>query len=472
MRIRERGVGNMAFIAVLILFVVAAVLAFMWKDEGDSLRQKNAELRQDTGKLAEKLAKAGQAYDVLPAILGVPDLVQAVARNGDTYKKPADIREACIAWLLKTRDALQTASTAIYVGRVWTASGDTLRKDGVADMKSLQFYKNTMAGETASFSALIAPIAGAFTTAGKFITENNKESENQYVLAKAAAAETVSQAAKATQEHAAQVATIKAAQETADAQRTEFENGMTRLTADVDGLRGKEETLKATNIKVKRDMSREIRALKTGIINLKEKKILAREEDPKDGEIVGSNPRNRVCWINLGRVHKVRTGMIFTAWRAGKGNQRQDLAEIRVLKVDRRRSECSIVKIFNSSVPVGRGHNISNAFYSPTETLIVYISGSLRRYDTSTAARRLAASGVKISAVLDDRVQVIVLGEPDVSAASGGDEVDTDDPEAVKALKAKEDALRETRLNEVIEKARAIGAVVVTEGVLSTFIDW
>jgi len=472
MRIRERGVGNMAFIAVLILFVVAAAMAFVWKDQGDTLGADNAELRQKNNDLTTRVAQAGQAYDAVVGTFGVGEITNKIQRQGG-YKTPAEIQKAVSDWVLKVQEELKTASVATVQGNQWTVSGDGgLVKIETEQGLNVQYYTNEMGPETATVQELFRPIPEAFRTACKHVKEATDKYEEQYVAAEEAESAKNTTLANQSQEHQEQISTIKSAQESADAERRNLQDEVTRLTAKVDSETSRKEAVKAEMARKERESKRELQAHKDRIANIKKEHVVALAEDPKDGQVVLAEPRRLVCYIDLGRENKVRPGMEFTVWRAGKGNQRQNLAEIRVIDVKESMSTCSIIEVLNSRVPVSKGHNISNPFYSPIETLRVFISGNLQRYDSATAKRRLAAEGVEISRVLDDRVDVIVLGDPDVSAATGDEYIDPDDPEAMKALKAREEALRERRLNEVLEKARAIGAVVVTEDVLSTFISW
>ena len=118
-------------------------------------------------------------------------------------------------------------------------------------------------------------------------------------------------------------------------------------------------------------------------------------------------------------------------------------------------------------VPVAQGMNISNPFYDPHRTLKVYIYGDLKQYPTDVAKRRLAESNVIVARRLDDTVNVIVLGEPPVTVAE-----DIEDEAEAKQAEKQARVERDRRLKEVIEKARVIGAIVVTEDVLRTFIEY
>jgi hypothetical protein len=70
---------------------------------------------------------------------------------------------------------------------------------------------------------------------------------------------------------------------------------------------------------------------------------------------------------------------------------------------------------------------------------------------------------------LDDTVNIIVLGEPPVSAPA--EEV-SDDPDAARLAEKRLSADRSANLAKVYDQAVAIGAIVVTEAELATFIDY
>ena len=111
--------------------------------------------------------------------------------------------------------------------------------------------------------------------------------------------------------------------------------------------------------------------------------------------------------------------------------------------------------------------NVSNPFFNPNEKLRVYIYGDLTNYDTDTARRRLAGSGVTVSRYLDDRVNIIVLGEPRLT----GEELEGDEDNPA-ATATKRRVARDARLERVMRKAASIGAVVVTERVLREFVNF
>ncbi|MHC4343019.1 MAG: hypothetical protein ACYSX0_22745, partial [Planctomycetota bacterium] len=71
MRMRERGIGNLPFIGVLVLFVVAVALWFVAKDQADSFKQKAADLAAQRNDMANKAVALETAYNELVDVFGV-----------------------------------------------------------------------------------------------------------------------------------------------------------------------------------------------------------------------------------------------------------------------------------------------------------------------------------------------------------------------------------------------------------------
>ena len=127
MRNRERGIGNFAFIAVLVLFVVSTALAFVWKDEGDTAKQEASNAKKATLQADNKATAWEQAYNGMKATLGMigaaidggtdnipkPDGIQAFIRN-QLYTSAEACAAASVVNLLKTP---QQDVHAVYLGQ-------------------------------------------------------------------------------------------------------------------------------------------------------------------------------------------------------------------------------------------------------------------------------------------------------------------------------------------------------------------
>jgi hypothetical protein len=248
---------------------------------------------------------------------------------------------------------------------------------------------------------------------------------------------------------------------------SEVTDRSSKLTQDVENLRAEMENQKTEYSKATLIKDRQNNALENALKNLREKKILLTKEDPPDGEVLEVGQTRGTVWLNIGRNAKVTRGTKFKIWRVGKGGFRQDIAMVRVIRVDPSMSEARVIKQIDAGTRISRGMNFSNPFFNPNEKLRVYIYGDLTNYDTDTARRRLAGSGVSVSRYLDDTVTVIVLGAPRLT----GEELDADEENA-EATAVRRRVAREARLEKVMRKAESIGAVVVTERVLREFVNF
>jgi hypothetical protein len=214
-------------------------------------------------------------------------------------------------------------------------------------------------------------------------------------------------------------------------------------------------------------LSREKNALENALRNTKAEIEIAMKEDPKDGEVLVSDARQGLVFLNRGRNFRVAPDMRFMIWRLGKGNVRENVAEVEVIESGETKSTARVIKLLNPRVPVSEGMSFSSPFYDPHKKLRVYIAGNLRYYTSELAKRRLAESGCTVSERFDDTVNVVVLGEPPVDLGA-----EASSPEEAAANEEKAKAMREARIREIKDTAATLGAVVVTEAVLRTFIEY
>jgi RNAse (barnase) inhibitor barstar len=248
-------------------------------------------------------------------------------------------------------------------------------------------------------------------------------------------------------------------------QKDALQDQVNQQITRIDALSSELQQVKQTSDKERRTFEREIQAYKDALRNLKPKLELAIKEDPADGEVLVADQRQGLVFINRGRDFRVEPGRKFMVWRLGKGNVREDIAEVEVIDVDDTKSTCRIIRWLNTRVPVAEGMSVSNPFYDPYKKLRVYIHGNLRYFPSDLAKRRLAESGCIVENQLTDNVNVVVLGDPPVDLGDVGE-----DDVAIAEQKAK--AQREANIRDLMHRSATLGAVVVTEDVLRTFIKY
>ncbi|MHC4933769.1 MAG: hypothetical protein ACYTGV_16440, partial [Planctomycetota bacterium] len=86
MRMRERGIGNLPFIGVLVLFVVAVALWFVAKDQADTFKQKNVDLAKSVNDSNTKVVALEDSYNELVDVFGV-EAADLVAKDQIAAKK-------------------------------------------------------------------------------------------------------------------------------------------------------------------------------------------------------------------------------------------------------------------------------------------------------------------------------------------------------------------------------------------------
>ena len=468
MRNRERGIGNLPFIAVLVLFVVALALFFMKQDEADTERGKKLALAKTNADQTEEIVRLKDAYNTYKEVVGVMDASLDLKGEGAAgVPTTATIKKRLRAYIAKVTADVTKAGEATFITRNYKLV-DGHQKSDTGDTSTVKLYLSTMAPDAATFRGVLDPLEAAMRSAAKIAMENNRQFEQE----KAKYDTELTKLRDANKDAETKyVADVKAKTQAAEGWRGDLKkardnNG--QLTQKLDNMETDFSQQKDAWGKAKRKLERSLSAWQDRATNEKIKNAIALAEDPRDGGVIRVSDTLGTVWINLGTRHKLSRGTKFTVWRPGKGNVRQNIAQVEVINVYRTSAETRIIRRLSSRVHPTKGMNVSNPFYDPKRTLKIYIYGDLRNYPTDIAARRLAASGAVVSRSLDDTVNVIVLGEPPRS----GDEEEVDDAESAAAAEKKAAMDRSRRLTVVMEKAVAIGAIVVTEDVLASFIDY
>jgi len=464
MRNRERGIGNLAFIAVLVLFVIALAMFFVTKDDSDTQKQIAKDARAAVSKADAEVEKWKSAYSALREVVNIdsPDLVG----GPDNVPDPLKIQKAVRDRIFEVAEACANASIVLLKSKNYTVDaelGEIISQDG--DTVRLRIFSNPISRENGTVATFLGLFPKPFVNAKK-VAEVNNDKNNATAVRSAAQRDEYATALKTGQD--AFQNDVNAKQAVIDQQRGDLTNTRESLSAQsakYDQMATEVEQVKQTATKAARAAQLEISALQQRIINDRIRKELALAEDPKDGSILAVSKTRGTVYIDLGKRNRLSRGTKFKVWRAGKGNRRVDVAVIKVLSVDSGKAECSVIARMGA-LRVTKGMNISNPFFDPHAKLRAYIFGDLTKYTTEVARRRLAAAGVSVARHLDDTVNLIVLGEPRVTVE------DVEDEEDAEAMNRRKNLERSRRLDEVLEKARSINALVVSEDALTTFIDF
>jgi len=458
MRYRERGVGNMAFIVVLVLLLIAASMAFMKNDDA----QKQAKLAADRAKDKDAAIDKQVRYMALTeAVIKGVGLEQQISLKENNIPTPASATEAITTMLKAAAAQMQTDATIGYNATSFKVPAGGGPVGVSSDGKTLTWYKATQADANMTVRGLLAGIPPSMKTISsmwKVAIETN-ETTRKDLEARIKA----EQKGKADQGEAftVEVTSKQGIIDQLTNEHKDANDAKTELVQQLEDARSEYENLKTEQKNLVRQKDRVIAAQDNRFKNLKQKRKLAIAEDAPDGTIISVGRSRNTIWLDRGRRHKLARGTKFKVWRTGKGGYRQDIAVISVIAVDDNTSEARIIKQLGGT-SVTRGMNFSSPFFEANKRLRAYIWGDLREFDSDTARRRLERAGVTVVRKIDNRVDVIIIGEPRVTASD-------DDGEEGSGTA---DLERTARLESIETTAQTIGAIAVTERVLKTFIDY
>ncbi len=472
MRTRERGIGNMTFIAVLVLLVIAIAMFFVKQSAAEKFEGWWKAEKVKTSKAADIQEAAAKAYDEWNAMagLGIPELSRVRDAAGeDKYPTPAEIREKVSTWFMTQVADITTSSQAKVKARQYQVDKGTnsVKVQETGDTTTITLFGSPFVKETITLAGFVAPLASQFRYAATAIEANNTGFETEYKTYQTQLASLQQRLTEAGTKFQGDVASKAQLYDTEKTRADQMKDAVDQSTTKIDALSAENSDLKTRFEKEMRTMGRDKQALLDRIRAEKTKMEIALKEDPKDGEVLVADAKQGLVFLNRGKNFRVATDMNFLVWRVGKGNVRENIAEIEVIDVADSSATARITKLINPRVPVSEGMSFSSPFYDPFKKLRVHIAGNLRYYPSDLAKRRLAESGCVVAERLDDTVDVVILGEPAVDLGA-----DAASPEEAAAAEEKAKAQRAARVRETMETAATLGAVVVTEEVLQTFIEY
>ncbi|MGH7163544.1 MAG: BRCT domain-containing protein [Planctomycetota bacterium] len=464
MRIRERGMGNMPFIIVIVLLVLALALWFLQRDDLDKAEKRAVDAESQRTTLDTQIVALQASYDALAANVGLAE----IARDGkDLAPTPEEISEKCRSWLEKMTNDIAAGSKTSVPGKAYQVpQGGTSVTVGPGEPVNIQLYGTAFARETITFRGVLEPMPDQFKYAATVMRESVERTNAEVADREGRITGLQGQLTAAGAQYAKDVAAKQTDVDSFTTQLGATKDSLTASTGNNDKLTGEFSEYRTAAEKAARKAGIDVSQWKAAYIAEKQTNQIALKEDPKDGEVVEVGETLETVWIDRGRADRLGGDTTFVVWRPGKGNMRENVAEVRVINVLDRISEARIIRKLDPRVPVTKGMNISNPFYDPKKQLTIHVWGDLKSFPSEIAEKRLAAAGCRVSQRLDHTVNVVVVGEPPIEAAMVEEEGDA----AAAERKAKMD--RERALNEVITKARSFGAIVVSEDVLRTFVKY
>ena len=383
--------------------------------------------------------------------------------NSSTEIATPDVAAKAIANLLSEfADACKTASTGTVNVTTFKVTDPAKIEPVDGSSVSLTLWSATQSGSNQTVRGILATIPASFKSAVAMVkvhVETNESTRKDLEGRVKAVDKGKTEAGEA---FATEVASKQGIIDQLTNEHKDANDAKTQLVQQLEDARSENENLKTEHKNLVRQKDLRNSALKNALHNTRIKKALAIAEDAPDGNVISVGRTRNTIWLNRGRQHKLARGTKFKIWRTGKGGYRQDIAVVSVIAVDDRTSEARIIKQLGGTA-VTKGMNFSSPFFESNKRLRAYIWGDLREYDSDTARRRLERAGVTVVRKIDKDVDVIIIGEPRVSASSDDDGEGSDGTAELE---------RTSRLESIEKTAQSIGAIAVTERVLKTFIAY
>ena len=195
---------------------------------------------------------------------------------------------------------------------------------------------------------------------------------------------------------------------------SQYEEQVRRLSEEKKQVQDEKDRLqKQTEIEMSRLRTKigDLRARLARVIKKKPKDL--RWADP-DGEIYLADMNLSLCWIDLGRMHHVQTGMIFEVFRRGKGGMRVFKGRIEIRRVQDDLSQCAILECYDpENDPIVKGDFIISPLYDREETPILVFIGDFRNpyYSKRQLEKKLAEFNIKVESRVTVNTDWIVIGE-------------------------------------------------------------
>ena len=489
-------------IIFVFLFVIASVLAFMGFNEQDKLRVKIARLETEvTNSSASnpgfKEICASQQRDLLDlsAIMfgGSTEAGYAGAKANQkaisefkssinkAFRKAEPVDKLLSNLLNNTQkyvdNSLEKALNASPKAKAFVGTGIT-----PFNGDSSSAPKITQIGLLKTIYALTDITTSTFPEIQRLATKIENQNADYAKLEKALLVKQNEidalkvQKSKLEQKNIANLADAKRDyEEKLKAQADEAATALAAVTKEKEEIEGKyqaqiDKTTKESKKIAKKDQN--ITELRTKLRD-KEAEII----NEPDGKIIKIVPGKNLCYVNIGKKAKVKTGVTYVVYGAkdskGKDNVNDYKAIIRITKVlGPDTSAATITYVSNDENPVRANDQIANIAVKSSRHYHFVVVGNFDLTGEGSASERgrkqvvkyLQKCGGKIQDNIDHKTDFLVLGEPIMKPTPPSeDSEDVSDEAYNQALK------RYKKRQKLINKARELGIKILNTNRLLEF---
>lgn len=166
---------------------------------------------------------------------------------------------------------------------------------------------------------------------------------------------------------------------------------------------------RAINDSQARDFSKELAVLsqRNDILSSRLNRV-ERRVDLADGTILSANVDLGRAWIDLGSLDRIAPGMEFEVQNA---STKAVKGRLRVTSVEENRAEASILAMADKYDPIRADDVILNALYDPSrEPIAVLLGNGFGRYNAADVTAMLARAGVQVRNSVSNETDYLLLG--------------------------------------------------------------
>jgi len=166
---------------------------------------------------------------------------------------------------------------------------------------------------------------------------------------------------------------------------------------------------RAINDSQARDFSKELAVLaqRNDILSSRLNGV-ERRVDLADGTILSANVELGRAWIDLGSLDRIAPGMEFEVQNA---STKAVKGRLRVTSVEENRAEASILAMADKYDPIRADDVILNALYDPSrEPIAVLLGNGFGRYNAADVTAMLARAGVQVRNSVSNETDYLLLG--------------------------------------------------------------
>lgn len=133
-----------------------------------------------------------------------------------------------------------------------------------------------------------------------------------------------------------------------------------------------------------------------------------RRADLADGTILSANVDLGRAWIDLGSLDRIAPGMEFVVQNASTNAVK---GRLRVTSVEENRAEASILAMADKYDPIRADDVILNALYDPSrEPIAVLLGNGFGRYTAADVKAMLSRAGVQVRSTVSNETDYLLLG--------------------------------------------------------------